>query len=303
MSEYDVILTNVSKRFGSRKIINDLSAKVRTGTICGFLGPNGAGKTTVMRMMLGIFRPDSGCITVLGKAHALEKVRKFVGYMPEERGLYHGMSVRGVLRFIAAISQVPHLRCDRVIDRWLGCFGLSDTKDLKIAELSRGMQQQIQFLATVLHDPQLLVLDEPFANLDPANQDHLKRVLMELRASGRTIIISTHNMTQAEHVCDHVVLISKGRKLLDESLPDACATYPFRMAEVELDSEYADLPMIEGIVSISRQGDTFQVRLDKSVDPSAFVAQLADTCRVSRVKVRDASLRDVFMEITNGELS
>ena len=219
-----VTLDGVTKSFGGVRAVQGLSAQVPRGTIYGFLGPNGAGKTTTIRMITDILRPDSGRIDVLGAASA-RQAKDRVGYMPEERGLYPRMKVRSVLAFLAALKGVPKRAIPGRIESWLKAMDLSAWQQKEVRELSRGMQRRLEFIAAVISDPDLIVMDEPFAGLDPVNLDLVKDTILRMRAAGKTIILSTHIMEQAETLCDRILLINHGEKVLDGSLDEIRAPY------------------------------------------------------------------------------
>ena len=224
-----VEFNHVVKRYAGHVAVRDLSLSVRAGTVYGLLGPNGAGKTTAIRMLLNIIAPDEGSIRIFGQPSTDGDVTDQIGYLPEERGLYKKMTVRRVLRFLAQLKGVPAREADRRIDIWLERFALRtadrDWGRAKVDELSRGMQQKVQFIATVLHDPQLVVLNEPFSGLDPVNAQALTDTVLELRARGRTVILSTHVIDNAERMCDAVGIIVNGSKILDGSMADVKAQY------------------------------------------------------------------------------
>jgi ABC-2 type transport system ATP-binding protein len=224
MTTYAIDARGVSKRYADHVAVHDLSLAVPTGTVYGLLGPNGAGKTTTIRMILNIIVPDAGSITVLGRPSTDAHLTDRIGYLPEERGLYRKMRVRDVLRFLAALKGVDQADADRRIDRWLDRLSLRtperDWGTARIEELSRGMQQKVQFIGALVHDPDLVILDEPFSGLDPVNAQALKDAVMELRAAGKTVIFSTHIIENAESMCDAVCIIAHGEKVLDGTVAD-----------------------------------------------------------------------------------
>jgi ABC-2 type transport system ATP-binding protein len=212
-----VRLEHVTKRFGHRNAVSDLTLEVPRGVICGLLGPNGSGKTTTIRMIMGILRPDEGSVALFGGDPTATRRTK-LGYLPEERGVYKKMKCLDFITFLAEIRGVPRPEGRRRGLAWLERLGLRDWADKKVEDLSKGMQQKVQFAGTVIHEPELLILDEPFSGLDPINQDVLETIVRDLRASGTTILLSTHLMDQAERLCERVCLISKARKVLDGDL-------------------------------------------------------------------------------------
>ncbi|MGI8542975.1 MAG: ABC transporter ATP-binding protein, partial [Aridibacter sp.] len=226
MIEKDITLQveNVSKYFGEFTAVEDLSFEIRAGRVFGFLGPNGAGKTTTIRMIVGITIPDEGKVELFGKKITPE-IRDRIGYLPEERGLYRKMKVHDQLRYFAALKGVPGKEADKRIDFWLERMKLSEWKLKKSTDLSKGMSQKLQFIATMLHDPDLLILDEPFSGLDPVNVEFMKDVISEIKAQNKTIIFSTHLMETAEKLCDDILLLNKSRKVLSGSLRQIKESY------------------------------------------------------------------------------
>src|SRR5882672_4748978 len=212
-----VVLDHITKSFGEFTAVNDLSLEVRAGRIYGLLGPNGAGKTTTIRMIVNITAPDSGQIRVFGRQITPE-LQDRIGYLPEERGLYKKMKIGDQLKFFAELKNVKGKEAERRVDQWLEKLKLSEWKNKKSMELSKGMQQKIQFITAVLHEPDLVILDEPFSGLDPVNVDLLKEIVLELKAANKTIIFSTHQMELAEQICDDICLINRSRKVLDGSI-------------------------------------------------------------------------------------
>jgi ABC-2 type transport system ATP-binding protein len=220
---------HVTKKYAGHVAVRDLSLMVPTGAVYALLGPNGAGKTTTVRMVLNIIEPDTGTISVLGRPATDQGLSDHIGYLPEERGLYRKMKVRDVLRFLAALKGIPAHDADQRIDRWLDRLSLrTDERDwgnAKIEELSRGMQQKAQFIGALVHDPELVILDEPFSGLDPVNAQALKDAVMDLKHRGKTVIFSTHIIENAEAMCDAVCIIAHGQKVLDGTLADVKNEY------------------------------------------------------------------------------
>jgi ABC-2 type transport system ATP-binding protein len=230
-------LENVSKRYAHHVAVRSLSLRVPRGTVYGLLGPNGAGKTSTIRMVLNIMAPDEGTVEVLGRPSSDAGLVDRLGYLPEERGLYRKMRVRDVLRFLGRLKGMPSTGLDATIDSWLDRFqlrgsGTEDWAKARVDELSRGMQQKVQFIGALLHDPELVVLDEPFSGLDPVNAQALKDTVMELRRRGRTVILSTHVMENAERMCDAVCIIARGVKVLDGETGDVRARHGARIVMV-----------------------------------------------------------------------
>jgi ABC-2 type transport system ATP-binding protein len=227
MSNPAVEIQNAWKRYSGHVAVRDLSLTVPRGSVYGLLGPNGAGKTTTIRMLLNIIAPDEGAIRVFGEPHSKPGITNRIGYLPEERGLYRKMQVRRVLRFLAQLKGLSKTDADRRIDHWLERLGLrtseKDWGEAKVDELSRGMQQKVQFISTLIHEPDLVILDEPFSGLDPINAQALKDIVVELRQSGKSVIFSTHLMDNAERLCDSVCIIARGEKVLDGAVAEVKA--------------------------------------------------------------------------------
>jgi ABC-2 type transport system ATP-binding protein len=229
MTASAVVIRNVWKRYAEHVAVQDLSLTIPSGTVYGLLGPNGAGKTSTIRMLLNLIVPDSGTIQALGLPNNTPGLIDRIGYLPEERGLYRRMQVRHVLRFLAALKGMTHAESAPRIDWWLHHLGLTtpdrDWGQARVDELSRGMQQKVQFIAALVHDPALIILDEPFSGLDPVNTHVLREAVLELRARGKTIIFSTHILAHAETMCDAVCIIARGRKILDGAVADVKTEY------------------------------------------------------------------------------
>src|SRR6266545_2003882 len=244
MTDYTVEIDNVAKRYAAHVAVNDLTLRVPKGSVYGLLGPNGAGKTTTIRMILNIIAPDEGTIRILGVPFNDPKITDRVGYLPEERGLYRKMQVRRVLRFLAELKGVKRADADPRITLWLERLDLKTAeKDWglsKIDELSRGMQQKVQFIGTLLHDPDLVILDEPFSSLDPINAQALKDTIVDLRRRGKTVIFSTHLMDNAERICDSVCILARGEKVLDGSITSIKNSHGARNIALSIDGPIAN---------------------------------------------------------------
>ena len=299
-------IRNVQKRYAEHVAVRDLSLQVPRGTVYGLLGPNGAGKTTTIRMILNIIVPDSGTISLFGQPHLTEGVTDRVGYLPEERGLYKKMQVRRVLKFLAELKGVPADVADTRIEEWLERFGLkTPEKDwglAKIDELSRGMQQKVQFIGTLLHDPDLVILDEPFSGLDPINAQALKDTVVELRNRGKTVIFSTHLMDNAERICDSVCIIARGEKVLDGVVSEVKAAAGDRVVALSTggDSRAALAPILADRSLVSRADDQnrfFEIELARGADPQELLRRVVATgAPVQRFELVQPSLHQIFLE-------
>jgi len=291
-----LVLEDVSKAFGAVQAVDSLSARVPTGSIYGFLGPNGAGKTTTIRMVMNIIYPDSGGIEVLGNGSFAE-VKDRIGYMPEERGLYRKMKVHRILSYLGSLKGMSRVELASRIPEWLERVGLADWANKRVDELSRGMQQKLQFVATVLNSPDLLILDEPFSGLDPVNLDLLKEIILGMKGEGKTVIFSTHVMEQAEKLCDFILLINKGKKVIDGTLGEIQSQYESHVISVELDgdADFVDgLPMVG---NVTRAGARLEVALRENADAQELLKALIERARVRAFEVKVPSLHEIFIHL------
>ncbi len=291
-----ILLTDVTKRFGTHVAVNNLSLEVPDGSIYGFIGPNGSGKTTTIRMIMHILLPDSGRITVLGRDDT-RAARDDIGFLPEERGLYKKMQVRALLRYYGGIKGKSRAALDPVIDEWLARLGLADRADAKIDTLSKGMAQKVQFISAIVTKPRLVILDEPFSGLDPVNAQALKDAVLELRRQGVTVVFSTHDMASAERLCDRIFMIFRGNKVLDGSLDQVQATYGHDTVRVSVAGGAASLARVQGIESMNDHGNYQDVRL--TIDPQAFLGELVRMGPVTQFEITKPSLHDIFVRIAN----
>lgn len=288
-------LRNVTKHFDSFVAVQDLSFEVKAGSIFGLLGPNGAGKTTTLRMIVDIFAPDSGEVLVLG-SHVSHDLQQRIGYLPEERGLYKKMKVGEQLLFFAELKGLPAAEASKGIDQWLAKLQLSEWKNKKSMELSKGMQQKVQFIATVLHDPELLILDEPFSGLDPVSVDVMKSAILELKARGRSIIFSTHQMEQVEQICDDICLINRSRKVLGGSLREVKSKYGRNT--IIMDYEGPDSFLQENLIkNVKRYPNYVEIRMEDGADAQQILQEAIRTgVRVNRFEIVEPSLNEIFIE-------
>lgn len=293
-------VVGVTKSFGDFRAVDDLSFDARAGRVFGFLGPNGAGKTTTMRMIVGITVPDSGSIELFGRGFNWRQKDR-IGYLPEERGLYKKMKVADQLRYFAALKGVPRKTADTRIDHWLGRMNLSEWKNKKTTDLSKGMSQKLQFIATMLHEPDLLILDEPFSGLDPVNVEFMKEVVAEIKSQEKTIIFSTHLMETAERLCDDILLINKAKKVLGGSLRRVKESFGRNLVAVrgEVGKEVL---MKNGIVKrVTEHADEMEVLLTKGADPQVLLRGLVEKGRaVTKFELIEPSLNDIFIEQVSG---
>jgi ABC-2 type transport system ATP-binding protein len=309
-----VEIRRVTKRYAAHVAVRELSLAVPAGAVYGLLGPNGAGKTTTIRMILNIIAPDDGEILILGRPNREPGLTDRVGYLPEERGLYKRMEVRRVLRFLAALKGLGAREADRRIDEWLERLALKtaerDWGTAKVDELSRGMQQKVQFIGTLLHDPDLVILDEPFSGLDPINAQALTDTVVELKRRGRTVIFSTHLMDNAERLCDAVCIIARGRKVLDGAVGAVKAEHGARnvalafadgargaasdAASGGVAAVLADRSLVAAVDDRNRY---VEVTLAPGADPQRLLRRLVDAgAAVERFELVLPSLHEIFLE-------
>ncbi|MCC7194317.1 MAG: ATP-binding cassette domain-containing protein [Gemmatimonadaceae bacterium] len=305
MSEIALDIRAITKRYADHVAVDGLSLQVPKGTIYGLLGPNGAGKTTTIRITLDIIGPDEGSVAIFGMANTDRGAIDRVGYLPEERGLYRKMQVRRVLRFLAELKGIAAREADRRIDAWMDRLQLrtpeKDWSAAKVDELSRGMQQKVQFIGTLLHDPDLVILDEPFSGLDPINAQALKDVMVELRQRGKTIIFSTHLMDNAERLCDSVCIIARGRKILDGTVAGVRTEHGVQNIALGVSSgrdRVAALLQESGVVErMDDQNRFFELTLRRGADPQALLRSLVTAgVEVQRFELVQPSLHQIFLE-------
>ena len=289
-------IQNVSKTFGDHCAVDDLSLGVPEGCVYGFIGPNGSGKTTTLRMIMRIYHPDPGAgfIRVLGE-EAYGAAHDRIGYLPEERGLYKKMKVREILTFYAELKGVRDRK--KEADEWLERMDLSKWADKNVETLSKGMSQKVQFIAAVIAEPELVILDEPFSGLDPVNMNVLRDAVLDLRRQGTTIIFSTHDMGVAEQMCDFVFMIFQGRKVLDGTLAAIKDQYAQDTIRVKLDDVNGELGDLAGVEKVTDFGQLQELRMNPETDTQEVLAALMQRGRVSHFELTRPSLHDIFIRI------
>jgi ABC-2 type transport system ATP-binding protein len=291
-----VEIEGVTKTFGNHTAVDQLSLQVPTNSIYGFIGPNGSGKTTTLRMIMRIFLPNSGHIRVLGE-ETWKAASDRVAYLPEERGLYKTMKVKDVLRFYAELKGFSNCQSD--IADWLKKMDLSDWADKKVETLSKGMSQKVQFIATIIARPQLVLLDEPFSGLDPVNAEVLREAILNLKKEGTTVIFSTHDMSVAEKMCDFIFMIYKGKKVLDGTLESIQSTYGDDTLRVRLDGENVNLDGLPGVLNVTDFGRIQELRLERGIDPQSVLVSLMERGKVRHFEQTRPSLHDIFVRIAS----
>ena len=291
-----IAVSCVTKRFDTVTAVNQLSLQIREGAVYGLLGPNGAGKTTTLRMILRIMVPDEGSIELLGRPLS-DDSQDLMGYLPEERGLYTRMKVRDVLVFLAALKGLTESEARKRVDDWLERFELTSWSANKIIDLSKGMQQKVQFIVAVIHDPPVLVLDEPFTGLDPVNAALVKDIMLELSRKGTTIILSTHRMEQVEMMCDSICLINKGESVLEGELAAIKRSYGKNTVRLEYsgDGDFLNQPGV--IASVNHFGAVAEARLEPGADPQEILKKaVANGVRINHFELIEPPLNDIFIE-------
>ncbi len=289
-------LENVSKSYDGKVAVRGLDLKVPAGSIYGLIGPNGAGKSTTIRMIMNIIAPDTGVIYAKGKPID-ESFKSLVGYMPEERGLHKKMKSHEVITFLAQLKGYNPKTLKTEIDEWLERMGLADCRDKRVEELSKGMQQKLQFITTVFHKPELIVLDELFSGLDPLNIELVKSALTDLRKAGATILFSTHVMEQAEKMVDYVAMIRAGKKILDGKLSDIKSRFGKNTALISLDEGNSDLIRQHPAVDRTMEfGNYYEVALKSGADHMKLLRDIAAGARINRFEMVQPSLYNIFIE-------
>ncbi len=297
-------LDRISKSFENKVAVSELSLEVPEGCIYGIIGPNGAGKTTTIRMTMNITMPDSGEVLIDDRPRPAD-FNDRVGYLPEERGLYKGMKVIEVMTYMAMLKGCPRASIQANGDMWLERMKLLEYRESKVQELSKGMQQKLQFITTMLHDPDLIILDELFSGLDPLNIELIKGILLDLKRAGKTILFSTHVMEQAEKLCDYVCMIHNGRKVLDGSMADVKSRFGQNTAQIDMEGDGAFVAGIPGVENVREFNNYLELHLADGADGNAIIKAVADKVHVRRFEIVEPSLYDIFIQlaqVTPGQL-
>lgn len=295
-------VNNVTKVFGEMKAVNEVSFEIPSGKIYGILGPNGAGKTTTIRMINHIMIPDSGEILVQGK-QAGPETQRLIGYMPEERGLYKKMKVGEHLVYLARLKGMSDSDAKKSLNYWLERFEAMEWKKKEVGELSKGMQQKIQFIATIAHDPDIYIFDEPFSGLDPINSELLKEVILELKAKGKTVLFSTHRMEQVEQMCDNICLYNQGRKVLDGNLNDIKKSFGRNTVVMEFEGDPSFFDRFEGIRFNNRSNRFVEMILGDSMSPNELLREAMGNIEIIRFEQVYPSLHEIFIQTVKNSSS
>ena len=293
--DYAIELEGVSKAFGRFQAVDQLSFRVPRGAMFGLLGPNGAGKTTTIRMIMSITAPDSGTIRILG--HPMDrKTQNRIGYLPEERGLYRKMKVIDHLYFLAAIKEISRDTARQRIQGWLEKMELKPWLNKKVDELSKGMQQKIQFISTIVHDPDILILDEPFSGLDPLNVALMREYFLEFRGRGKTIIFCTHVLEQAEKLCDEIVLMARSKKILEGSVKELKRRNSEGLLRISVNASLADVHSLPGVATAKAQDGQFIVALEPGVNQRDFLKRALDLHTVEAFSQKEPDLEEIYID-------
>jgi len=290
----------VRKQYDEFVAVDNLTLKIPQGCIYGLLGRNGAGKTSTIRMMIGITHPDSGEVRLFGEPFSRKSLER-VGYLPEERGLYKKMKIGELLEFFAELKGVERAEAARRIDYWLERLKLTEWKTQKAEELSKGMQQKVQFIAAIVHEPEFLIMDEPFSGLDPANALELKNILLELKKAGKTILFSTHIMDHAEKLCDEITLINHGRSVLEGNLREIKSGYGKSCVQLEYVGELPFLKDEALVASFDDFGNYVEIKMQPGVDAQQLLELAIKTARVNRFELVEPSLEQIFLSTVGDE--
>lgn len=291
-----ILLENVSKAFGNYKAVDNVSFEIPKGEIFGLLGPNGAGKTTTIRMINNILFPDNGTIKIEGKPIASEN-QNFMGYLPEERGLYKKLKVIEQLVYFARLKGVNPKDAEKTAKFWLEKLGAAGWESKKIQELSKGMQQKVQFISTILHNPEILILDEPFSGFDPINTELLKSIILEMKSNGKTIILSTHVMAQVEQMCDSMVLINKGKLVLSGRVREVKSRFGTDSIIMEYEGNDDFLNRIEHIKIVEKTKNRVEFKItDNNVTPNDIIKIAAENVSIFRFEKVEPSLHEIFID-------
>lgn len=292
---------NITKTFGKLTAVDNLSFEVPQGIIYGFLGPNGAGKTTTIRMIMEIIIPDSGEIHLFDGLKYKQAINK-VGYLPEERGLYRKMKIEETVLFFAGLKEMDMSEAKSETEKWLKEFGLYERKNEDVEALSKGNQQKLQFICTIIHKPNLLILDEPFAGLDPVNVDLVKNIILKFKQEGKSIIFSTHMMEQVEKICDNICLINNGLKVIDGELQNVKQKYGKNTISIEYKGDISAIKNNENVLNFNDFGKYIDIVLKENITPSFFLKQLVNTekLEINKFHVLEPSLHQIFVDIVKG---
>ena len=292
-------LDRVTKKFGSVVAVDNVSLRVLGGSICGFIGPNGAGKTTTIRMIMSIIYPDTGTIEVLGQPYS-ESIKDRLGYLPEEKGLYKKMKAAEIVSYFGRLKGMKSREAKAQAKELLTRYGLGDWVDKQCETLSKGMGQKVQLLGTLIHNPDLVILDEPFSGLDPVNVEVMRNVILQMKQEGKTVIFSTHVMEQAEQICDYILMINKGKIVLDGTLAEVKATGDKGIL-LDYDGDGSILRDLPGVRRVNDAGKQAELFMHDGANPQEILASLVGKVSVRRFDLREPSLHEIFIRTVGGQ--
>lgn len=295
MQEY-LRLENIRKTYDGKAAVDNLTLSIPKGSIYGIIGPNGAGKTTTIRMIMDIIAPDSGRILIEGQK-ATADFKNRVGYLPEERGLYKKMTLEEIIIFLAEIKGFGRSKTLGLIDNWLEKMSLAEYKKKKVEELSKGMQQKLQFITTIIHQPELIILDELFSGLDPINIELIKGILLDEKRRGTTILFSTHVMEQAEKLCDYICMINRGKKVLDGRIGEIKAQFGANSIQVDIEGDGAFARDIAGVEELTEFSNYIELKLSTDADSREILRIIAERVKIRRFEIMEPSLYNIFIDI------
>ncbi|MHC4943917.1 MAG: ABC transporter ATP-binding protein [Planctomycetota bacterium] len=294
-----LVLEGVTKRFGKVLAVDQVSFQVQQGSICGFIGPNGAGKTTTIRMIMSIIYPDAGSIQVLGRPYS-ESVKDRLGYLPEEKGLYKKMKAGEIVSYFGRLKGMHGRPAKERARELLTRYGLGDWVDKRCETLSKGMGQKVQLIGTLIHDPDLVILDEPFSGLDPVNVQVMRDVILQMKREGKTVIFSTHVMEQAEQICDYILMINKGKLVLNGTLAEVKAVGDKGIL-LDYDGDGMVLRNLPGVAKVNDAGKQAELFMEEGANPQEILAALVGKLEVRRFDLRDPSLHEIFIRMVGGK--
>lgn len=296
-----LVVENLKKEYKDVVAVDDISFQVNEGKIFGLLGPNGAGKTTAIRTILNIIKPTSGSISFDGKKITTE-FANIIGYLPEERGLYKKSKVKDVILFLAELKNMNRASAEKEMDFWLKKLEIPFYKEKKIDELSKGNQQKIQFITSIIHNPKLLILDEPFSGFDPVNQQLIKEMILSFAGSGKIIILCTHQMETAEKLCSEIFLINKGKEVVSGSVSSVKKKFGSNNIKLEYEGDISFLKVLSQVVNVDEYSNYAEIQLKSEVDPYEFLKIIVDKIKITHFSVIEPTLHKIFIDVVKEEV-
>lgn len=292
---YPLTIENVSKQYGEKTAVNAINLRVQEGEIYGLLGANGAGKTTTMRMVLGLIYPDQGEILWKGQGYR-EELKRLMGYLPEERGLYPKIKVSEQIIYLAELRGLSRKQAETELKAWLERFDVPEYYNKKVEELSKGNQQKIQFIAAVIHNPDILILDEAFSGLDPVNVELLKKTVKSLREEGKTILFSSHRMEHVEELCEHICILHRSNTILQGSLKEIKSAFPKEKIILQTERPVNGLEQLQGVTAVEKQQNGYQIRIDSTADAQRILHHAIEQSAVHRFQIMEPTLNEIFIQ-------